>query len=1226
MLMSFWAMLIVNVGAQPNLARSPPPAPLAPPPAPPHAPSQPLPAPPAYPPTYPAPPQLPQEGDIRLAAGSASGEGRLEVYLTAVPPGPGIGEAVSGWVSVCDDRWTATEAAVACKQLGFGWVGAVALRGLTAPDEAPVNLDGVDCSRTTAGAADGEPPQFDTPDLLLPLPPAAASCPATGPSLTLLQCASQRRGASGCLPHEAAGVRCPPLPPPPPAPLPPGELASPPPPSPRPPRRRDVVLPPECNGFEDKIDLFRNRLMTERAAKLREEYFGGGGGGGDWGLDGSGEFGAPPGSLGGGGHVAIDPEVPDWLRHTDNYKTTLPHGSLRLVGGPSPQSGVVLLSWCGYVGTLSMQPTQHLETDLRGGGLAAVRRPAAAANETVKRVVNELRAAAACSALGYQYSRSKRGSKRYGLGSGLVFDAAPICMRGAYDFAAAMLAAVGADGGPSAASVTMPGGLPGVVWPGACSGPFVGGLGAADGGAGGGGGVGYWGDVQLSSSKHDDDLSVDCFNDPAEIHGPMDPSPPPEGSLRLVLYVLEGGGTPGVSWADSTSSGTGFVQIYTGGRWGAICSTGWDDADAGVACRQLGYAAGGAAWGANWPDRFPASYAAGRWRDIVLTDVTCPSADTAGTAPPLRLDQCPASTDAAACHYTDLAGARPAPPSPPSPRPPTPAPPSPPSPRPSPPAPLWPPPSPTPISTLEASAPPPSAPTPAPQPPLAEGPTGCRTCLTLRLDIRLGRTMDPYPRDACSRLADAVTLVLATPPLDGDGVTPPASVLLPFYCAAPLLPPAPPTPCDDVDGSGGAGDGAGHVHEMTVCGGVEDGGALVEYLSDPLVSNNMLRTNLGAALLDAMDVAAPCATLDVDYDYQLAGPALGPTLLYSVCPASSDPAAGGGGGGGGEGERLVTWTPDAHCSPDQPKWTFPPAPEPQPHDAAPPPGDDTGEEWAPPPPGVPPPEQPPPQQPPPQLPSPAVPPSPPAPPAPRPPPRPPRPPPLPPSPPLLPYAPPQLVACINRSALYQPPEQLILLSSSSTSSPPLSLLSCGSSAHSKGAFFHGAWEYWPYLGVSAFPANASAMGGIRGASIVCLGLRPSNSSGNSSSSSNGTTSSGVAGLLVPAAGLLPTSACQVASCVPPPGYGWNATADGPIPCGGNNTDAVAVYRLQDADPSPAPPPAASSPPSPPGPKQRRALLQQRRQQQWLTRRRKAGAAVEVNAEAVAVERRLRQRA
>ena len=167
-------------------------------------------------------------------------------------------------------------------------------------------------SRTTLGAPDGE--QLDTPDLQQPLPPA-------GPNVTLLECASQRRGATACLPKEAAGVRCPPPPPPPAPPLPAGEDASPPPPSPRPPRRRDVVLPPECEGFGDKITNFRGRLMTERAVKLREEYFGSGDGSGGGGF-GGGEFGAPPGSLGGGGPVAIDPEVPDWLKHTDLYKTS----------------------------------------------------------------------------------------------------------------------------------------------------------------------------------------------------------------------------------------------------------------------------------------------------------------------------------------------------------------------------------------------------------------------------------------------------------------------------------------------------------------------------------------------------------------------------------------------------------------------------------------------------------------------------------------------------------------------------------------------------------------------------------------------------------------------------------------------------------------------------------------------------------------------------------------
>mgnify|MGYP001807642520 CR=1 FL=1 len=128
------------------------------------------------------------------------------------------------------------------------------------------------------------------------------------------------------------------------------------------------------------------------------------------------------------------------------------------------------------------------------------------------------------------------------------------------------------------------------------------------------------------------------------------------------------------------------------------------------------------------------------------------------------------------------------------------------------------------------------------------------------------------------------------------------------------------------------------------------------------MSNNLLRTNMGTALLDAMNVAAPCAALDVDYDYERVGPALVPTLLFSVCPASADPGAtpssegvGGQGGGAGappllatveqgngaNGEREVTWTPDAQCDPNAPKWTFPPAPEPeqQPGDAPPPDGD-----------------------------------------------------------------------------------------------------------------------------------------------------------------------------------------------------------------------------------------------------------------------------------------------
>ena len=33
----------------------------------------------------------------------------------------------------------------------------------------------------------------------------------------------------------------------------------------------------------------------------------------------------------------------------------------------------------------------------------------------------------------------------------------------------------------------------------------------------------------------------------------------------------------------------GIVEICFGGIWGSICDNGWDERDARVACRQLGY-------------------------------------------------------------------------------------------------------------------------------------------------------------------------------------------------------------------------------------------------------------------------------------------------------------------------------------------------------------------------------------------------------------------------------------------------------------------------------------------------------------------------------------------------------------------------------------------------------------------------------------------------------------
>lgn len=50
-----------------------------------------------------------------------------------------------------------------------------------------------------------------------------------------------------------------------------------------------------------------------------------------------------------------------------------------------------------------------------------------------------------------------------------------------------------------------------------------------------------------------------------------------EGDVRVVDEVAVNGFV------------TGALQVFQGGRYGAVCSTGFDDADAAVACRQLGF-------------------------------------------------------------------------------------------------------------------------------------------------------------------------------------------------------------------------------------------------------------------------------------------------------------------------------------------------------------------------------------------------------------------------------------------------------------------------------------------------------------------------------------------------------------------------------------------------------------------------------------------------------------
>eukprot|EP00892_Ulva_mutabilis_P004104 jgi/Ulvmu1/2065/UM121_0006.1 len=54
-----------------------------------------------------------------------------------------------------------------------------------------------------------------------------------------------------------------------------------------------------------------------------------------------------------------------------------------------------------------------------------------------------------------------------------------------------------------------------------------------------------------------------------------------EGDLRLVSQVVANGFT------------TGALQVFHDGQFGAVCNVGFDAVDAAVACRQLGFPAGG---------------------------------------------------------------------------------------------------------------------------------------------------------------------------------------------------------------------------------------------------------------------------------------------------------------------------------------------------------------------------------------------------------------------------------------------------------------------------------------------------------------------------------------------------------------------------------------------------------------------------------------------------------
>ncbi|PNH04239.1 DNA-directed RNA polymerase II subunit RPB1 [Tetrabaena socialis] len=866
-------------------------------------------------------------------------------------------------------------------------------------------------------------------------------------------------------------------------------------------------------------------------------------------------------------------------------RTDEPHGRVWLdPSGPIVgRTGVVRVSHCGYAGSVSADGSRFSLVDAGG-----VQWTGGKASDPIDPTVRSMRAAAVCAKLGFRQGRYKKGSKRYGLGSGLVFLADPICREEVEQDLE--------DGDELPSGICLP------RW-----------------------NLRWNRTAAYDINGHAADLSVDCYDDAAELlpppppHGLLPPGAPPDGTLRLMSYtpglnpdeILSNWGVWAPSERDKRNGSAGYVQVALSGVWGAICADGWDDADADVACRQLGFSAGLDASGRS-PFLFPVEQGLSRWRVVHMTRVECPmvppppqppSPSSPLPSPPKRrrspgadLSSCPHSTsDAASCHYRDQAAIRCFR---------------------------------TRADAAAAAAPPPP-PLAPPAPPLSYNSSSAVLCIELLYDsLHLAHGMALLPHDACARSAAALTPLLYLGPL---GLAPPG-----FECA-------------------GYGSWS-----FSMCGTVADAWVAAAWVGQ---LRGFDARGLIDVLVEQVGLAFPGDTRELDYDYGSVGGTntdvmvtlYGPGLAWPAALAGLKPITEASLGGGALADarvRAVLLSPP----PQAPDWSSGELA------AEPPEGDGAARA----PPGAPPPLPPrpfpmpryspplphrpsptPPYSPPlrprafstqrysPPHPSP-VPPAPryspphpsPVPPAPRySPPLPPRPsptprylPPLPPrapaaprysplpppeapaaprySPPLPPrgppaplYSPPPIVGCYNSSRLLAasaPPFELRLVGNTSASSPSMTLGGCAAAVRQS---YGAAADVVHYIGLAGYvlavgrPGGGSSSTGSSTAVVaagapvgggpaappprppppqpvpqlvmLCYGLVGGSADGTGGAGSSGVGGGGVLGPGA-AGAALPLSACRLLPCAVPPAF---RAAWWPW-CGGSSRSVVALYSLR----------------------------------------------------------------